>query len=571
MRLLTVYLSTVLFSLVSASACSPDAKESTITTTFSNKLEVHFHGTVETLNIVYPPSEEHISHSRPSNAQLTLPQLGPHILGIVVTAMLVVSAAYLSWKHSSSTHTGNRSHSAHQTGRNEAVSGPAPGGDGPLHDSGQAKAPPRRRLSAAVVFADNAPHSSPPLRRFTDLPTPLIEEPEGLDDFTIDQEATSGGNRFQRLVATGRHVLRSWSWHPINQPEPAVIHLSARPPDPRSLHRSLYKGSKDLDGHLALDQCVFFVVGVDTPGHEDAENDTKYLQQMFESPAHGPPPRYKCIYGSDATRVKIRETIHKLLGEAQAVLAPPRMFMLFTGTGDENNMMYLSKGKPLSESDLTDWLSPFTNQTNEPAVSMLFDICREANSRLAVISQSAEMAWSCSVGEFAFAIRFSKREDKLFPRSIFLIAIFLAAHHTDAHNQDDHFFQEAFASHIKQLSAFIRLAYDKQHQDRCPQCPEGRLCDPPKAQTPDLRYAGRAVTSLGMLIATHFPRHAREVFVEVERRMLAGGFPRRLCPLFDPSAAQSNRRDGKRLKPHATPRVKGRLASVESAHLLQAH
>ncbi|CAE6423675.1 unnamed protein product [Rhizoctonia solani] len=572
MRLLTIYLSIMLFSLVAASTHSPDARESTITTTSSNKLEIHFHGAIETINIVYPPSEEPISHPRPSNAQLTLPQLGLHILGIAVTAILLVSAACLLWKHLNGAQTGDRSHSRRQTGRSEAVSGPTPGEDGPLqHDSDQVKPPPRRRLSAAVVFADNASHSNPPPRRFTDPLPPLIEEPEELDNCTNQGLSTPGGNRFQRLVATGRHVLRTWSWPPINQPDSAVICLSVRSPDPRSLRRSLYKGSGDLGSHLALDQCVFFVVGVDTPGHEDAENDTKYLQQMFESPAHGSPPRYKCIHGSNATRDKIHKTIYKLLGEAQAALTPPRMFMLFTGTGDENNMMCLFKDESLSESDLNDWLSPFIDRINEPSVSMLFDICREAISRLAVISQSVEMAWSCSVGEFAFAIRFSKREDKLFPRSIFLIAIFLAAHHTNVHNQDDHFFQEAFALHIKQLSEFIRLAYDKWHRDRCPRCPADRLCDPPVAQNPDLRHARRAVTNLGMLIATHFPQHAREVFVEVERRMQEGGFPRRLCPLPDPSASQSNRRDGKHLEPYTTPRAKGRLASVESSHWLQAH
>ncbi|CAE7135560.1 unnamed protein product [Rhizoctonia solani] len=575
MRLFAIYISTVFPPLVTALTHMLDAKAPIVTATFPNKLEIHVHGAVETLNIVYPPPVEHNSHPD-SLDSITSPRMEWHILGVGIATILLVSATCLLWKHLNGAQGGIGVRS-HQPGRSNAVSGTAPEQGGPpQYDSDHAKSPPRRRFSTAVACADDAPHYTSPHRRTTYPPTPLVEEPEELDN-VVDQElATLGGNYLRRYATKFRHALRilTYGWLPTNRPEPVVASLSVCPLGSRSLLGSLYKGSRDLgEDNSVLGRFIFFLVGVDIQGKEDAENDVKYLQQMLESPAHGSPPLYKCMYGPNATRARICKAARVLFGKAQAMLVPPRMFLLFTGIGDDNNMMHLPNGERLFDADLKGWLPP-SDQATKPILSMIFDICRE-NPRLAAISESIDMAWSCSVGEYAYAVRFSKQEDKPFPRSIFLLAIFLAAHHTNIHKRDDYFFEAAFALHIKQLGEFIQLMYDKSHQNRCPHCPTDKPCDPPVAQTPDLQHAGRAVTRLGMLIATHFPQHALEVFTEVDRRMQEGGFPRRLCPLSDPTVVQpikpSPGRDKNNSDPNKVPRAKSRFASVQSGPLPKPH
>ncbi|CAE6493357.1 unnamed protein product [Rhizoctonia solani] len=557
-----------------------------ITSHASDKLEIHVHGPVETLNIVYTPSEECFPHPQSSDAGPVLLQGGWHTLGVIIAAISLTLAVWFLRKHLSGQQSGARDRPTHRAGRSDAVSGLAlgnvlPEDTSPPHDGQPAQPHLRHGRSAAVVTADITCHHTPPPRRAT-VPLPRItEEPEELEEGLVIESlgtATSGGNTFQSFAAAGYHILRTWSWPPIKQVESTVACLRVPPPDPNSLRRSLHKGARDLgERPLNLGQYMFLFVGIDTPGREDAENDTEYLRQMLASPAYGSSlPRYEHLYGPNATRDKIRRTMCTLRGEAQAMSSPPRMLMLFTGTGtgtrtgtgEGNNTMCLCNNETLSERDLSDWLSECPDQTNNLAVGILFDICRIAVPPPVAISQYVEMAWSCSVGQFAYAISLSKREDKLFPRSIFLLAILLAAHHTNVHNQDSHFFEAAFTFHINQLSDLILFMYHQGHRDRCPDCPFGQQCDPPVAQNPDLHSAGDAVTNLGMLIARHFPHHAREVFVEIDRRMLKGGFPRRLCPLSDPCAERfsrpSARRDKGYLDPHMTSDTKLRFGSVAS-------
>ncbi|KAH7341504.1 hypothetical protein B0J17DRAFT_262927 [Rhizoctonia solani] len=574
----------ILPSLVAASTHMLDMRDPITSATF-NKLEIHVHGPVETLNIVHPPSEDCFPHPQSSDTRPALPQGGWHTLTIGITVISFTLTVWFLRKHLSGQQGGTRDRPTHRAGRSDAVSGPAPGNvlredNSSPHDGHSAKPHSRHGRSAAVVIMDNKCHHTPPPRRTTFPLPPITEEPEELDDDVAANSrgtATLGGNAFQSFAAAGHHILRTRSWPPIKQGRPTVACLSIPPPDPNSLHRSLHRGARDLgELPLELDRCIFLLVGIDTSGQEDAENDTEYLRQMLESPTEGSsPPRYEHLYGPNATRDKIRETVHTLLCEAQAMSSPPRMVMLFTGSGAENNMMCLFDNQTLSERDLSDWLSECPDQTGVAAVSILLDICRMAVLPLMAVSQYVEMAWSCSVGQLAYAFRLSKQEDKLFPRSIFLLAIFLAAHHTNVHNQDSYFFETAFAFHINQLSQLILFAYRQGHHDRCPDCPSGRQCDPPVAQNPDLQHAGHAVTSLGMLIARHFPHHAREVFVEVDRRMLKGGFPRRLCPLSDPYAEQSNRPSARRdkgyLDPCTTSRAKPRYGSVASGLFPRAH
>ncbi|CAE6446266.1 unnamed protein product [Rhizoctonia solani] len=271
-------------------------------------------------------------------------------------------------------------------------------------------------------------------------------------------------------------------------------------------------------------QHIILFIGADTP----TGNDIDYLRQMFDSSPHRASIRYECICGSDATLAKVRDKVLTLFNEARNLPNSPNICLLFSGTGNENNAMCLADGSALSESDLSQWISASAIDLTKRPVSVLFDICRRNPSRPAMALQPAELAWSCSVGESAYALRL--RENKHAPRSIFLLAMFMAAHHTKIHKEDESFFEAAFASYIKQLNGFIRLAYDSAHQDRCPFCPPGRLCDPPVAQNPDLQHGRRAITDLGMVIATHFPEHTRDVFDEVDRKMQQVGFPSVYAP-----------------------------------------
>ncbi|KAG8733040.1 hypothetical protein FRC11_009102 [Ceratobasidium sp. 423] len=545
-----IHLSIILFFLIPILAQLLDAKHPITGSTpaTASKLEVNVHVTAATPSIGHPPSEEHSTQLRPSNTQLAPSQGELHIVAIGITTILLLSVVWFLWKHlGSNAENGTGDLSAHQAGRSEAVSRGEVLTDSPEGGPSQPEGSPlkpqlRHGQSAPVVSADVTPYSPPP-RRATD---PLLsEESEGLNNCpatNLQRTATQHGDAFHKLVIAGHHRLQSWIWPSINQPEQAVVCLSIHPRDPSSLRRSLHKGSRDLDqSFLELGRCIFLVVGVDTFGHKDAENDTKYLRQMFESPPHGSSAhRYECLYGPDATYPEIRKTVLALLDEAQADLQPSQIFMLFTGTGDDNNAMCLPNGDVFSESDLSMWLpASSTDQTNEFSVGVLFDICRSAVSRLATAFQPAELAWSCSVGEFAYAIRIS--EDKLIPRSIFLLAIFLTAHDMKVHNLDNCCFEAAFALHIKHLSELIQFMYHRDHQGQCSRCPAGKQCDAPVAQNPDLEQAGRVVSSLGTLIATHFPERASEVFVAVDQKMLQEGFPGRLCPLSVSRAKQANK------------------------------
>ncbi|CAE6427086.1 unnamed protein product [Rhizoctonia solani] len=545
----------ILFSLVIVLAHPTDVDNPI------NKLKTHVYGTAEPLNVGYQ-SDEHSSRPHPSNTQSAPPQGGRKTIVVIITTILLASIAWPLWqclRHN--VQSGTRGHSTHVGGRSEAVSGPILGKGMPSDNLVQhdIKPMPSHRRPATVVSADTA-HPIPlprecilaatPFKRPDDIfggpamdPSTLPhEELERFNDYTVaDPEIpiTPYGNRFQ-MINAGHHILRVLNWLPINRSKQAVVCISIPPRDRLSLRRSLHKGARDLsEGFPEPRQYLFLLVGVDNLGQKDAENDTKYLRQMFESSPCRSSTRYECIYGPDATYTKIRETALALLDEAQTVSGPSQMFMLFTGTGDGNNAMCLADGKVLSESDLSQWLSTSSINQAKQSTSVLFDICRMAASRLATAFQSVQLAWSCSVGEFAYAIRLSK--NKLIPRSIFLLAIFVAAHDMNALKLDGCYFEAAFAFHIKQLSDLILFMYCREHQSRCSRCPPRKRCDPPVAQNPDLQQARGAVTSLGMLIATHFPQHAREVFIAVKNKMRQEEFPGRLCPLSASRAKQSNK------------------------------
>ncbi|CAE6423666.1 unnamed protein product [Rhizoctonia solani] len=412
----------------------------------------------------------------------------------------------------------------------------------PMNNSGQyaLKAQAFHRRPATVVFAD-APHFIPILRRVTDPFTLFNKEAEKLNGriVAVPQTPTTPYGDPRQIV--GRHIQQIWNWLPIKPSNQAV---SISPQDRHSLRRSLYKGARELGEDFSEPERYFFLmVGVDTTDQKDAENDTEYLRQMFESLPGRSSIRYECIYGRHATLNTIRGTALALLDDARTASGSSRTFMLFTGTGDDNNTMCLANGQVLSVSDLSQWLSISPIEQANQSISLLFDICRMATSRLAIIFQSVELAWSCCVGEFAYAIRLSVK--KLIPRSIFLLAIFLAAYDVNVHKLDDCYFEAAFAFHIKELSDLILHMYGRGHQSRCLHCPPRKQCDPPVAQNPGLQQAGRSLVNLGMLIAEYFPQHACEVFLAVENEMLQAEFPGRLCPLSASRAKKPTNRHSK--------------------------
>ncbi|KAH7341508.1 hypothetical protein B0J17DRAFT_714678 [Rhizoctonia solani] len=509
-----------------------------------NTLVVNVYNKVGTRVIGCPSLEEHTSRPQLSNARVVPPQDEWRIVRIIIAGIVVVAIVCL-WKYSRiSTHSKVRNRSSRQGGRSEAVAvtGVPPPPEASHQPGGNSGNPQlRHRRPATVVSAELPSYHVPPPRQATDPFILLGKEPDELDNSVIANPQRPN-NAFQSVIVAGHRILKAWGWALIDQlqPEPATVHPPIRLPSPRSLHRSLYTGTRDLgENFLALGECIFLLVGFDTPGQRDAENDTKYLRQMFES-ALPSIPRFECIYGADATYAKIRETVLALLGEARTMSGPSRMLLLFTGTGDARNAMYLSNGEVLSESDLSQWLSASpVDQINMPHIGALFDICRMAVSKLAMVFRSVELAWSCSAGEYAYAIHVS--QDRLIPRSIFLLSIFLAAHDMKAHGLNSCYFEAAFAFHIKQLSALILFMYHRDHQSRCARCPARKRCDPPVAQNPDLQQAGCAITSLGMIIATYFPQHACEVFLAVEYKMMNEGFTGRLCPLSVLRAKQSDK------------------------------
>ncbi|EUC57062.1 hypothetical protein RSOL_207650 [Rhizoctonia solani AG-3 Rhs1AP] len=392
--------------------------------------------------------------------------------------------------------------------------------------------------SALYVLKAQASHRRPATVVFADTPhfIPILQA-EKLNGRTVTDSQTPTTPYSDPCQSVGRRIQRIWNWLPI---KPSDQTVSISPQDRHSLRRSLYTGARELGkGLLEPKQYFFLLVGVDTMDQKDAENDTEYLRQMFESLPDRSLIRYECIYGPNATLDAIRETALALLDDARTASSPSRTFMLFTGTGDDNNTMCLTDGQVLSASDLSQWLSISPIDQANQSISLLFDICRMAASRLAIAFQSVELAWSCCVGEFAYAIRLSV--NKLIPRSIFLLAIFLAAYDMNVHRLDGCYFEAAFAFHIKELSDLILHKYGRQHQNRCFHCPPRKQCDPPVAQNPDLQQAGRALVNLGMLIAEYFPQHACEVFLAVENEMLQAKFPGRLCPLSASRAKKSNK------------------------------
>ncbi|CAE6460640.1 unnamed protein product [Rhizoctonia solani] len=511
---------------------SPDGDNHIINTTLLCKTlnpdmsAIDVYNTVETAGSSL--LEEYHSLRPPSGTQPAPPQPEWCTVGIAITAIIIVVAAVCLWKYSSIC-----------KGESGASSSILIEGD-PPHGCNPGRPKSHHKQPAAVASADVPGYHTPLHRECTRDPSVSLGQES--DCATADPQGSisSHGNFVQGLVDAGRHMLKTWGWPLINRQEPAVVYIPIHSPDSRSLHRSLFTGAHDLgEKFLELEQCLFLLVGVDIESQKDAENDTKYLQQMFESVAPTA-PRYECVYGPDATYIKIQEMVFSLLGQAKAMSGPSQMFMVFTGAGDANNAMCLSNGQVLSESDLSQWLSTTSaHHTNGSNISVFFDICRTALSRLAMVFQSIALAWSCSVGEYAYAIKTS--EDKLIPRSIFLLAIFLAAHDTTIRGLDGCFFKVAFAFHIQQLNEFILFLYHKDHQGRCPRCPPHKRCDPPTAQNPDLQQDRRAVTNLGMVIAIHFPQHASEVYLAVEHKMTQEGFDGRLCPLSVFRARQSNK------------------------------
>ncbi|KAH7341509.1 hypothetical protein B0J17DRAFT_646873 [Rhizoctonia solani] len=497
---------------------SPDLEDLTTNATqpcetpTADTLPIDVYNTVKTISA--PRLEEYSSRLQPSNTQPVPPQPEWHIVGMVIMTIIILVTTVCLWKYSGIICNGENGAcecSAHQAGRSDAVKEASSAlieGD-PPHGCNPGR-PKHHRQPAVVVSADVPAYHAPLHRQIRD---PLISSSREPDCAVANPQgsAPSHGNLVQRLVDAGRHILKTQGWPLINRLESGVVYIPIRSPDPRSLHRSLFTGAHDLgENFLHLRQCLFLL--------KDAENDTRYLQQMFESAV--PTARYECIYGPDATYAKIREM-------------PSQMFMVFTGSGDSNNAMCLSNDQVISESDLDQWLSTTpAYQANASNISVLFDICRTAVSQLAKVFRSMALVWSCSIGEYAYAIRISK--DKLIPA--------------------------AFTSHIQQLNELILFLYHKGHQDRCPDCPPHKRCDPPMPQNPDLQQAKvhiifnsfhlgvdvrwflqRTVTNLGLVIAAHFPHHASEVFLAVERKMTQVGFAGRLCPLSVFHAQRSNK------------------------------
>ncbi|KEP47213.1 putative transmembrane protein [Rhizoctonia solani 123E] len=502
--------SIILLSLVAVLGYSPNTDNPINNPTFStysnhiNELEISIGE--------YPPQPH------PPNTQPALLQAQWRIAVVLVTTTILAPVMWLAWGYlGRSVQSKAQVRSTHLGGHSEAVSGPmgkvSP--EIPMDDSALyvLKTQASHRRPVTVVFA-GTPHFIPILHPQT--PTTPYSDP---------------------CQSVGRHIQRIWNWLPIKPSDQAV---SISPQDRHSLRRSLYTGARELGkGLLEPKQYFFLLVGVDTMDQKDAENDTEYLRQMFESLPDRSLIRYECIYGPNTTLDAIRETALALLDDARTASSPSRTFMLFTGTGDDNNTMCLTDGQVLSASDLSQWLSISPIDQANQSISLLFDICRMAASRLAIAFQSVELAWSCCVGEFAYAIRLSV--NKLIPRSIFLLAIFLAAYDMNVHRLDGCYFEAAFAFHIKELSDLILHKYGRQHQNRCFHCPPRKQCDPPVAQNPDLQQAGRALVNLGMLIAEYFPQHACEVFLAVENEMLQAEFPGRLCPLSASRAKKSNK------------------------------
>ncbi|CAE7135591.1 unnamed protein product [Rhizoctonia solani] len=532
MHLIGTYL-IIVFSLIAVLAYSLDDYATNLNPSCNypttTKLEVNVYDTVESFNI------EYLSGGCPSQQQGRW-----QIVIVVVTTTLFVMCS--AWKYvRQSVHRDTRGRSVYLGGRSEAVSGPISGKVSPKkYGSNPINPQSFRGQLAAVISADTA-RPIPLLRSATGMFALPNKKPEVLNDDTITQAPNTWCSDL--LAVAGHHISQIWKWLRIDRSEQALVHATITPRDRGSLHRSLFEGARDLGGDfLEPRRYIFLVIGFDTLEHNDAENDTKYMQQMFESSPRSS-TRYECIHGPNATYHKIRETVVALLDEARAVSGPTQIFMLFTGTGDHNNAMCLADGKVLSESDLNRWFSTSATARTTRPISALFDICRTAISRLAMGCQPNELAWSCSVGEFAYAIR--TLGDKLIPRSIFLLAIFLAAYDMGVHKLDGRYFEAAFTIHIKQLNELILFMYYRKHQSRCVRCPSRRRCDPPAAQNPDLKQAGRAVTSLGALIATQFPQHAREVFLAVDDKMLQIEFPGRLCPLSASRAKQYNKPNNK--------------------------
>ncbi|CAE6460635.1 unnamed protein product [Rhizoctonia solani] len=339
----------------------------------ANMLAINIGGTVGTLVVGCASSEKHDSRRLSSNVQVVPPQAGRYTVGIIIAGIALVATVYL-WRYlGSSVRIQARGRSSRQGGRSEAV---AETQDGPQHGGNSGKSQPRHGRPAAVISTEIPSYHAPPPRRAMDRFMSLGKEPEELNNCTV-ADPKGSTTHFQRVIIAGRRMLKAWGWTLIDQPGPAVIYPPIRSPNPRSLHRSLHTGARDLgESFLALGQCIFLVVGVDTRGQKDAENDTKYLRQMFES-ALPSIPRFECIYGADATYTKIHETVLALLGEVRTISRPSQVLMLFTGTGDGNNTMCLSNGEVLSESDLSQWLSASPiDQINVPNISALFDICR---------------------------------------------------------------------------------------------------------------------------------------------------------------------------------------------------
>ncbi|CUA68519.1 hypothetical protein RSOLAG22IIIB_03557 [Rhizoctonia solani] len=539
----------ILFSLVTILVHTPDVDNPIISPAFTschthtNKPGINAYGTVGpgSPNMEYPP-DGHSSQLRPSTTQLA-PAQGEW--KTIVTIIIALVAWPLLHYLGHIMKNGAQNHSTHPGGRSEAVSGPTQREILPRKSEDSLVQYDTKQHSfhmrpATVVSADDAPQFCDPTN-----PSLLLDgEPEKLNGRTGTCPQTvptaSCGCSLQLPTAGEHYILRIWNWIRVGRSEQTLAHDTIPPHNRPPLRRSLYQGSRDLgEGFPGPQQCILLFVGVDTPGQKDAENDINYLRQMIESSPHRASIRYERIYGSDATFANVRDKVLAVLNEAQKLPKPSKTFLLFSGTGDENNAMCLADGSALSESDLSQWLSASAIDLTKEPVSLLFDICRTNRSRPAIALQPAELAWSCSVGEFAYAIR--PPQGKLAPRSIFLLAIFMAAHDTVVHGLDGCYFEAAFALHIKQLSDLILHMYHRAHRSRCSYCPPDKQCDPPSAQNPDLEQARGAVVNLGMLVAEYFSQQACEVFYAVDNKMLDVEFPGGLCPLSALRAKQSNK------------------------------